>query len=265
MNALTLALIMLLVLLAPTIALLLSARDMTNTAAHSDKTLAAVTHALTDPRLTPEERNARLAQALDDPAAPVHVAERAGQAAATGGSPYLFQPGRAARNVRAAVAGGLVIGAILLIPLTRRVLKLDAANVWVYVVLIAACLLGLPIASGLLAVYASRRALRGDAAGITVLRPLRTQRLPYAAVDQLTTATHLSGTSARRRRYTLRSVTGQALFHWDWPDPAPPVAQDALFALLVHVQHHTGRPLGVVKQPSSPNHVDCACHSHHGW
>lgn len=70
------------------------------------------------------------------------------------GRAHLFQPGRAAHTTRAAVVGGLVIGATLLILLTRRVFKLGTASVWVYVVLIAACLFGLPVASGLVAVAA---------------------------------------------------------------------------------------------------------------
>lgn len=144
-----------------------------------------------------------------------------------------------------------MIGVFILLPLMRGLLKAGPSTAIVYVGLIGMCLVGLPAMAGLLAIYAQRRALRLDAEGITALVPFSRRRVPYAAVVRLTSYTHLSGTSAQRRHYTLYGEDGAAVFSWDWPDPAPPAAQDALFILLIRLQKGAGKPITVEDKAQS--------------
>jgi len=73
---------------------------------------------------------------------------------------------------------------------------------------------------------------------------LHRRRLPYTGVASLTSRTHRWWTG-ERRHYTSHGEGYVSLLTWDWPEPPPPVAQDALFKLLARLGRGARRPLPV--------------------
>lgn len=233
LDALLFFLPVLLAALAAPLALALAARAMVDAAARSDRARIAPGRQAPDNVSTPEQIAARVAATARSASSGVTTA-------------YIFRPGRVVSGVAAAAAAGFVAATFLLIPFMHLIVGLHRLHLPLatYAIMTGVWLLGPPAAAGGTALLARSHGLRLDAEGVVLLTLLRRRRLPYTSVFSLTSRTHRWWTG-ERRRYTLHGEGYASLLTWDWPEPPPPVAQDALFELLARLGRGAGRPLSV--------------------
>lgn len=258
------ALILLVVLaVALPVLLALSARGMIDTAAKSDADLAKIHAIEADKTLTEEQRRARFEHAFEEPSIPARITARVASSSqatevplAHVGKPYLFRPNRARAEVLAASGGGFVIGAILLLALTRASVGKQGGpallnlNISATIAVVVALLMGLPIVTGLWTWLNRNRSLCLDAQGLTSHSMLRLRRLPYSSIGRFASRPHTGFRSDQRRRYRLYDADGAPFFSWDWPDPPSQAGEEVLTTLLLRLRLATGHLISLEDEPS---------------